>query len=330
MRPLLTVMTDPIPVGRFCLKETLKRLVRPIRDLALPRPAHYRGARYRGHPAVTRSLVEGLEKIGVSANYNPTQVSEVASTVIVVSGLDALRQAILWKRRGRIARLLAGPNLFVYPAEHADVIAASEVDLWVVPSDWVCRYYVRDCPSLAGRCVSWPAGVNTAYWCPDSTTPNPKDVLVFYKHSSESVLPVEKYVEMLEQRCYRVTRINYGSYTREDFLSHLRRSSLLIGFSDSETQGIAWAEAWSVGVPTLLWFQDHNIFAGRTRTSSTAPYLSDRTGLFFSDTDSFEAALARWEASRATFQPRSWVLDHMSDEVCARLLCELAGVTPSM
>lgn len=276
---------------------------------------------------MTRSLVEGLRKIGVGANYNPTRLSEVGQTVVVVSGLDALRQAISWKRDHRIARLLAGPNLFVYPAEHPDLVVAPEVDLWIAPSDWVCQYHIGDCPTLDGRCVAWPAGVDTEYWCPDSTAPDPKGVLVFYKHSLGSVLPVAACVELLERRGYHVCRINYGSYVREDFLSSLRRSSLLVGFSDSETQGIAWAEAWSVGVPTLLWFQDHNVHAGRTRASSTAPYLCDSTGLFFSSIAGFDEALARWDGSRASFQPRRWVLDHMSDEVRARHLCQLAGIT---
>jgi hypothetical protein len=75
-----------------------------------------------------------------------------------------------------------------------------------------------------------------------------------------------------------------------------------------------------------LWFQDHDTYRGRIFASSTAPYLSDSTGLFFSSVVEFEDALGKWEASRNTFHPRQWVLDNMSDEVCARQLCRLAGI----
>jgi len=324
MKPALTVLTDPIPVGRFFLKETLKRVGRPLKYLIAARPMWFRGSPYRGHPAVTRSLVEGLRKIGASANYNPSRESEVGEAAIVLCGINALRQAILWKREGRIARLLAGPNILVFPSEHADVIAAPEVDYCVTPADWVCRLYERDCPALKGRCVAWPAGVDTEYWRPDPGKREPRDVLLFNKRANG---PVSDYIPVLQRRGYSVSVVTFGSYTSEEFLAHLRRASLMVGYSTSESQGIAWAEAWSADVPTLLWFQGQNTWApGRTFASSTAPYLCDSTGLFFSSVAEFEDALTRWEATKETFRPRQWVLDHMSDEVCARQLCRLAGI----
>ena len=326
MKPVLTVLTDPIPVGRFRLKETLKRVGRPLRDRVKPRPVWLRGASYRGHFAVTRSLVEGLRKIGASANYNPTRVSEVGEVVIVLMGIDALRQAIIWKREGRIARLLAGPNILVFPSEHAGVIAAPEVDYCVTPADWVCRMYERDCPALKGRCVAWPAGVDTQYWCPDPEKREPKGVLVYDKQAKGPVGPVSDYLPVLKQRNYSVSVVEYGRYTPEEFLSSLRRAALMVGFVTDESQGIAWAEAWSADVPTLLWFQDHDTCRGRTFASSTAPYLCGATGLFFTSVAEFDNQLTRWESSRESFQPRRWVLDNMSDEVCARQLCRLAGI----
>jgi hypothetical protein len=327
MRPALTVLTDPIPAGRFLLKETLKRVGRPIKNLIKPRPAWLRGSPYRGHFAVTRSLIEGLRKIGASANYNPTRESEVGETVVVLSGVDTLRQAIIWKREGRITRLLAGPNILVFPSEHADLISAPEVDYCVTPSDWVCRVYELDCPALKGRCVAWPAGVDTEYWRPDPEKREPREVLVFDKQVRGPVGPVSDYLPGLKRRNYNVSVATYGSYTRDEFLSNLRRASLMVGFVAQESQGIAWAEAWSADVPTLLWFQGQYTWApGRTFATSTAPYLCESTGLFFASVAEFENAFARWESSRDTFQPRRWVLDNMSDEVCARQLCRLAGI----
>jgi hypothetical protein len=151
-------------------------------------------------------------------------------------------------------------------------------------------------------------------------------VLIFDKQNKGAVAPVSDCLAVLRQRNYSVSVVEYGRYTHEEFLSGLRRASLMVGFSASESQGTAWAEAWSVDVPTLLWFQDHNTYRGRTFASSTAPYLCDRTGLFFASVPEFEKALARWESARETFQPRRWALDNMSDEVCARRLCQLAGI----
>ena len=329
MNPLLTALTDPIAVGRFRFKETLKQVGRPLRDLVRPHSERFRRRAYRGHPTVTRSLVEGLRKIGASTNYNPASLSEVGEAVIVLSGLDTLERAIGWKRERRIARLLAGPNILVSPAEHADVTAAPEVDLCVTPSEWVSRCYESACPSLKGRFAAWPAGVDTDHWCPDFATRERRTVLLFDRHSKGSLATVAHCAAILGRRDYRVNVVAYGSYARDEILLNLRRASLLVGFADGESQCIAWGEAWSVDVPTLLWFQDHNTIAGRSISTSTAPYLCDSTGLFFSGVASFERQLTRWEASSESFRPRRWVLDNMSDTVCARQLCELAGAVVS-
>ena len=327
MKPALTVLSDPIPVGRFRLKEMLKRVGRPIKDLIRPPPAWLRGSPYRGHFAVTRSLIEGLRKIGASANYNPKRVSEVGDVVLVLSGVDTLRQAIMWKREGRIARLLAGPNIIVFASEHAEMIASPEVDCCVTPGDWVCRTYESDCPTLKGRCVAWPAGVDTEYWRPDPGKREPRRVLIFDNWlDMPSEPPISSYVSVLERRNFSVSAVARNAYTHDEYLAKLRQSSLMVGFSASESQGIAWAEAWSADVPTLLWFQDHRTYRGRVFPSSTAPYLCDATGLFFASVAEFEKSLVRWDTSRESFHPRRWVLENMSDEVCARQLCRLAGI----
>jgi hypothetical protein len=251
----------------------------------------------------------------------------LANTVIVLSGASTLRQAIGLKREGRIARLLAGPNIMVFPSEHPGLLADPEVDLCITPADWVCEMYERDCPALKGRCAAWPAGVDTAYWCPGPLVRQPGEVLVFDKQALGLQDSLSDYIAVLKRRNYRVSVISYGSYTPDEYLSRLRRASLMVGFSTSESQGIAWAEAWATNVPTLVWCRaQHSWSAGHTVMASTAPYLCDRTGLFFASVADFGDALTRWASSRELFDPRQWVLEHMSDQVCARQLCELAGV----
>ena len=205
------------------------------------------------------------------------------------------------------------------------MIAAPEVDLCITPADWVSRMYEEDCPALKGRCISWPAGVDTEYWRPESGRREPRRVLVFEKRTMPPE-HVSNYLHVLRRRNFFISTVAYGSYTREQYLSALRQSSLMVGFASSESQGIAWAEAWSSDVPTLLWFQNHSTYLGRTLSCSTAPYLCESTGLFFSNLAEFENALWQWETSREAFHPRRWVLEEMSDEVCAKKFCQLAGI----
>ena len=305
--------------GVIAVLRTLKRVVAPL--------PHYMRSEYRGHFAVTRSLVEGLRKIGVHASYNPSKLRDVAEVVVVLSGVRALQQAIELKRKGHVRKILAGPNIVVFPSEIEETICSSEVDKCIVPADWVVEMYETDCPKLKGKCAIWPAGVDTKYWQPSGVSCSRKKVLVYEKQVKSPVGPVDPYIKVLMEKGYEVCLIRYGTYTADYYRDKLQGSCLMVGFVSDESQGLAWAEAWSTDVPALLWSQDHDIYRGRTFRSSTAPYLSSATGLFFDSLTKFRAVFDDWESKRVIFHPRKWVLGNMSDEVCAKRLLELAGVS---
>jgi len=315
---------------RRALPITARALARRVRNLMHPPPPYF-STYYRGHFAVTRSLVEGLQKIGAPANYNPRSVRGVGPNVIVLSGLNTLAQAVELRRKGRIRRLLAGPNILEFPSDHPDLIGAAEVDVCITPAPPTARLYEKDLPRLAGRVRPWPAGVDTEYWSPHGERSD-RTVLIFLKENKGPVGPIDPYVEFIERKGYHVEVIRYGSYLPADYREHLRRCAMMVGFVTEESQGIAWTEAWSTDVPTLLWNQrtatfNHPRFRGVPFPTTTSPYLTRDTGLFFFSYDEFEGVFAQWERERSSFRPRQWVLENMSDEVCARLLCDIAGVS---
>ena len=94
MRPELTILTDPVPYGRHFFVEPAKQIARRVRNIVSPRPRYKRSVKYRGHFAVTRSMVEGLQKIGVRSNYNPQRLAEVGEVVVVPAGFAALRRGL--------------------------------------------------------------------------------------------------------------------------------------------------------------------------------------------------------------------------------------------
>lgn len=328
MLPQLTVLTDPVPTGRHFFVEPAKSVGRKVKRHFSPLPSYVAQQKYRGHFAVTRSLVEGLTKIGVPSNYNPKRLSQVAEIVVIPGGgLPTLAQAIEWKRNGRIKRLLAGPNIVIFPSDHKDLIAAPEIDLYLTPDVFTRDLYIEDCPALQGRCVPWPAGVDTEYWKPTLESIARDQVVVYSKQAKGPTASVSDCIEILQQRGYHVELIEYHKYTHSQYYDVLRRAYLMIGFVRSESQGLAWAEAWSMDVPTLIWRNDSYALRGKTWRASTAPYLTDETGLFFTDWQEFENALDQWEQYPERFHPRAWILENMSDEVCARKLCHLARVS---
>lgn len=323
-RPLLTVLTDPVPYGTYFPIEILKHLFRMIKRRLYPLP-HYMVSKYRGHPAVTRSLVEGLAKIGADANYNPRSYKQIGETVLVLSGIPALKQAIQLKRKGYIKKLLAGPNMMELPSDFNGLAASPEIDRYVINSEWTKKMYEEDCPALEGRCVIWPAGVDTEYWKPSDNQVR-ETILIYEKQRKGPVGPIDPYINWLEMQGYKVELIKCGDYTLDEFLLALQRAQLMVGFVIDESQGLAWAEAWAADVPTLIWRNTTNMIRGRIIETSTAPFLSDENGLFFNDLSHFKVVFSEWEKSKSSFQPRHWVTNNMSDEVCALLFCKLVNM----
>jgi hypothetical protein len=199
------------------------------------------------------------------------------------------------------------------------LLASTEIDAAITPCNLINNLYIEDNPSLKDRIFSWPAGVDTEYWKPDPNTKRDK-ILIFEKQAKGPVGPILPYVNYLRDCGWAVVIIKYGSYNHNEFLKMLQQSYLMLGFVTDESQGIAWLEAWSADVPTLIWKNKYNVIQGRRYKCSTAPYLNKSNGLFFNDLEDFKIKFDYWVKHREQFNPRAWTLKNMSDEKCAQQL----------
>jgi hypothetical protein len=100
---------------------------------------------------------------------------------------------------------------------------------------------------------------------------------------------------------------------------------------EHETQGIAYQEALSSGVPILAWdhageWLDSNFHPHLVRFApiSSVPYWDDRCGEKFATAADFPAALDQFQArlSLGAFAPRDYILEHLTLEHCAEAFVE--------
>lgn len=283
--------------------------------------------RYGGHVAVTRSLLRGLQTCDVPYNYNPVSIADIGDVVVVLSGVDALRQAIHLKKQGRIKKLLAGPNIVEMPTEHDNLLASPEIDTCLVPSDMTATIYERLTPALIGRVVPWYVGIDETYW--DLPTQRrsltDKNVLVYWKNAPKIFcLEVER---LLIRYGYQPIRIVYGGYTKDVLRDALQDSIFAVFLSITETQGIALAESWAMDVPTLVWDPEIEHYYLRGVQTTAAPYLSDKTGARWKELGELEALLRQLDTAVHAFSPRSWVMEHMTDRIAAQKLVQLCEIT---
>ena len=321
-RPYLTVLTLPILPAARRLNHAVRRAIRMVVKPGVPVP---QPARYPGHYALVRSVVEGMQANRADFNFNPSSFGDLGRVVYAPAN-EALRQAIELKRRGAVDYLVAGPVNALFADESDGILQAPEIDLVIVPSEWTKDFYAA-VPALAAKSRVCPCGVDAGLWTPSGRAKK-RTAVVYWKSGEEGFCEaVEAAVKEcgLEPIRFRSRHGDHGIFEPAAYREALDHATLGVFLSTFETQGIALAEAWAMDVPTVVWDpQGEAEWRGRTFTAaSSAPYLSPATGVAFRTIGELEPAIRRVLASPRDYQPRDWVLAHMTDAICSEMLYRL-------
>jgi hypothetical protein len=284
------------------------------------------GHRPRGPEAVRDSLTRGLSALGRPFVIDPAPGPPAAAIVGVLSNLAALEEAIAWRRDGTVDRLVAGPNLVVLPSDAPALMSAPEIDVCLVPSQWVKDLYESDSPALIGRVAVWPAGVDTHRWAP--VAHSGRRAVIYEKalpDQSNAPRPlIAAARRALEAAGFEVDHLQYGDFGPKAYRRTVCRADVMVFFSPTESQCLAQIEAWAADVPTLVWDRGRLFYKGTVYAGSSSPYLSAATGRAFSGPDDLEGLLANWDHERSAMTPREWVLAQMTDRICAERYLRLA------
>jgi hypothetical protein len=274
---------------------------------------------YGGHYGVSRSMIEGLQKIGyTNFNYNPSNLSQIGDIVLASGDINVLRQAIKWKKEGKIKRLIAGPNLCVLPTDYPE-IASPEIDTYIVHADWCAEIYQELCPALKGKMALWPAGIDEDFWQPQSNQQKTGKKILFYKKRAEKKL-YEDCMAIAKKYGFEVTELIRGTYTLQQYKEALNETDFLIHFVDQESQGISLSEAWSMNIPTMVWNEGIWTYQSQTFKCSSAPFLTDSAGRFFNDAEAFENLFKTDQFIPELYSPRKSILDKLTDKASASIL----------
>ncbi len=261
--------------------------------------------KYAGPNAVEDSLIRGLKELDIDFKRNVRPV--VDDTVIVLSGVKALREAITLKEAGVIKKLVAGPNVVTFPLDANRVFMHPAIDTVLVPAQWVKDFWLQEAPALAEKIAIFPSGVALSKVSTRAGTP-----VIYDKMGDKELL--EDVLDIVgECRVFQ-----YGSFVRKDYLLALETAPYLIYLSQSESQGLALQEAWIRDVPTFVnksttWQSRNYRFSAE---KINAPYLTDDFGAFLSDTAELKSHIAK----AGTYSPRQRCIETLSDKVSVQTL----------
>jgi glycosyltransferase involved in cell wall biosynthesis len=130
---------------------------------------------------------------------------------------------------------------------------------------------------------------------------------------------------ILKDRGLSFEEIRYGSYDSSEYRAALARCRAMIFVSEHESQGLAYQECLSSGVPVLAWDQgqwlDPNRFTwGEPDIPATSvPYWDERCGLKFKDASEFADTLDQFidKQSHGEFSPRDYIVENLTLQKCA-------------
>lgn len=230
--------------------------------------------------------------------------------------------------------IIFGPGVDDHPCK-ATFWNTAEIRRLLIPCAWFERMYQRDLPRPIPTTV-WPAGIDTECWRPPPGPPPGAEVLIYdkirWRRDEYERSLLEPITTVVRAAGGTVRTIRYGFYREEEFHAALQQVRAMIFLCEHETQGFAYLQALSSGVPVLAWdrggeWQDPQLYPDRVRFGpvTSVPYFDDRCGRRFQDFAEFSTVFPEfWRGvQHGTFAPRDYVLAHLTLAGQARAYCEI-------
>ncbi|MGB8582338.1 MAG: hypothetical protein WCD47_16075 [Candidatus Sulfotelmatobacter sp.] len=222
--------------------------------------------------------------------------------------------------------VVAGIGLMTHPSEWPTLCEDYPVKRYLQHSAWANDVYR---PYFGDRCGIWPVGIDTDTWLPNPDNHKDIDLLIYDKvmWNREVVKPPLLAVinDFARRRSLQVNSVIYGSYTEREYRDLLGRSKGMIFLCEHESQGLAYQECLSSGVPVLAWDQgqclDPNRFAwGQPHIAATSvPYFDERCGERFGGLEDLGEKLSIFmgKIDASAYSPRDFVMENLTLRSCA-------------
>tara|TARA_Y100001972_G_C7641265_1_gene322164 strand:- start:715 stop:1548 length:834 start_codon:yes stop_codon:yes gene_type:complete len=266
----------------------------------------------------------GLFHGGVSSKNGPGKVAMNLMAGLNILGVDFAENEekeingclASWSPRYKDLprETLVGPNLMTLPSD--DPAVWHYFDNFVVPCEWVQNKYEKYTLPSNVKLHQWAVGIDTDLFSPKDKSRS--KCMVYSKRGCPKNLEViEKTLTSLK---IDYVVLNYGSYTELDLLSEGEQSLFAILNTSTESQGIAYQEILSMGIPCYA--VDKQVWddqPGYNFPATSVPYFDDRCGIKHENL----SRLGEFLDKLSTFKPREYILDNLTLEISAKKYLDL-------
>jgi hypothetical protein len=282
-----------------------------------------------GQMRVFLNLCAGLDRLKVPYRVNDYKYAARNSNEVVgIIGKPHLLNKVAWQNP-----IVFGAAVYSHPSDDPDLLRRLAIRKVLVPGEWMREM----CAQAWGDTVeAWPVGINTDRWSPGSSEGKDIDILLYdkvrWEHERYEAKLISVIRRALVDRGLTTEVIRYGFYREDRFQSLLNRTKAMIFLCEHETQGIAYQQALSCGVPILAWdrggyWQDPSYYPHKVKFApvTSVPYWDERCGVKFKAIDEFPDRLAEFldRLVANDFSPRDYILENLRLEKCAARYVEL-------
>jgi hypothetical protein len=270
---------------------------------------------------VLESIFEWLKELQkenkeLKYNINPKE-KDIYQIVFVPNWVEALKYAVDLKEKWKINKIIAWPNISV-PRDKNDIIFDKNIDIILVPSDWVKNYFLtlNQYEKRIQIWYSWNKDVNISK--------NTTNKLLLYKKNC----PVELYEKVkiiLKSNLIDFDEIVYGKYKKNEYLEKLNNSIWMIYLQESESQWFSLQEAWTKNIPTLVWNRWYWEYKWIKHFDEkiSAPYMDNNCWMFFESEIDFEEKLSIFMRWINNFSPRKLYLSKFTNIITTKELINI-------
>lgn len=273
-----------------------------------------------GMMMVALQLMQGLDQIGYPYRFNDFRyAAQHTDEPVCIIGKPQLLFNRRWKNP-----IVFGPGTYSHPLDCPHLfLNYPNVKKFVVHSNWMYKMFE---PFYGKENIAiWPVGIDTIKWKPIIKQNSPVfnfliyDKILWDRELNYKIL-LFPLIEELKARGFTYTVIKYGSYNHGSLIDKLSKSKAVIFLCEHETQGLAYQQILSVGVPILAWDQggtwkDPSFYPHKVRfeSVSSVPYWDDRCGLKFRDINDFKQQLPLFveKLDNRVFIPRDYILENL-------------------
>ncbi len=234
-------------------------------------------------------------------------------------------------------KIIYGPSIEAHPFENDFWIRKRNIKQLIISCAWFKQMYDEGLP-IAIPSTVWPSGIEVDEWKPITTKHHQNKILIYDKirwewdsYNQELITPIKN---RLTKEGIDIEYIRYGDYEENEFKELLKKVDGMIFLCEHETQGFAYLQTLSSGVPIFAWdrggyWQDPSLFPHRVKFKpvTSVPYWDERCGEKFYDIHSFDTLFSGfWEnIKNSKYNPRQFVLENFKLEDCAQKYIDIVN-----